>query len=169
MPRSINGIANEEYTEEHIHNRERWYGKRNPQTATQWSDGATLLPYRCISGNNTWGPDANDEAQLFGTADTPIFAGGRRLDFHRILILANNSNSVYRLRIIWGTGTIGDAIAAGDWSSFMFVRDSTSTQRKIMDMMSPKIFAATKIWMQCWNVTDDATIDFFIGVHEYDF
>ena len=43
----------------------RWYGKLNPQTATNWCDGATLNPYVAISGADTWGV----EEKLFGTGD----------------------------------------------------------------------------------------------------
>ncbi len=65
--------SNSEYTEEHMHHKTRWYGKRNPQTATQWAASmSTNLAniYRAISGNGVYGTDPNDEAQLFGTADT---------------------------------------------------------------------------------------------------
>ena len=110
-----------------------------------------------------------DPAKIFGTDDTPIFTGGLYFDFHRILIIANNSNSVYKMRIVWGTGTNVEAVAAEQYSEFMFVRDTTSTQRKIMDIMSPKIATDTKVWVECWNATNDATISFFVGVHEYDF
>jgi len=154
-----------EYTEEHMHNRERWAGLRVPQTATQWADWATLAPFVIVSGNNTWGAST----QIFGTADTPIFTGGKRGDFYRAVIIANTDNSLYRIRIIWDLVSAAAGVAAGRWTEFVFIRDSAAPQRKVFDIMSPKIGAGMMMWCECWNVTNLATISILFGVHEYDF
>ncbi len=155
------------FTEDHQHSLRRWYGKRNPQTATQWADGTTLvLPYHAISGAATWGADANDEALLFGTADTlePGYLCG---DFDEILVVANSSSTVYRIRFIWGTGTMAEAIIASQWSEIMFFRPNADNNRKVQVLHTPLIDINDKIWAQCANATDNATIDFYVGVHGY--
>ncbi len=158
-----------EYTEHHLHNREIWYGISADQSGNDWALQETLNPYRATSGDNTWGTAGTDPAKLFGTADTPIFVGGERGDYHRILIIDNTSATVYKLRIVWGSGTNLEAVAAGQYSEFMFIKEVADKNRKILDVMTPKIAAGSKMWMECWNATNDATIDFFIGVHEYAF
>jgi hypothetical protein len=165
-----------EYAEEHLHHYVRWFGKLNPQDATHWTvtmDGHLAQPYRAISGNGVYGADPGDEAQLFGTDDIP-FPTMRNGDFNEILPVANSSNTAYLLRIVWGTGTLADAIIAGQYTEFPFFRPAADNNRKVMQVTSKKIPTTlaglpTKIWCQCQNVTDNATIDFFIGVHGYDF
>ncbi len=63
--------------ERHFHGRERWFGKLAVQTATDWADDNIATPFVAISGNNAYGTDPGDEAQVIGTADATIsfFAG----------------------------------------------------------------------------------------------
>ncbi len=157
------------YTEEHLHNKERWFGISANQAGDDWALQDTLNPFIATSGNNIFGTAGTDPAKVFGPADSPLFAGGKNIDFHRLLVVANNSGSVYKLRAIWGLGTVAEGMAAGQYSEFMFIRDVQNTDRKIMDVMMPKIAVGTKVWVECWNLTDDATISFFVGVHEYAF
>jgi hypothetical protein len=165
-----------EFAEEHLHHIVRWFGKLNPQTATNWCvsvDGHLAQPYQAISGNGTWGTDANDEAQLFGTADIPI-VDMLRGDFNEILIVANSSNTLYFNRVVWGTGSIADAVAANQYTEFPFFRPAADNNRKVMTCPTRKIPITigglpVKVWLQTQNVTDNATIDFIVGVHGYDF
>lgn len=155
------------FAEDHQHQLRRWYGKRNPQTDTLWADGTTLaLPYHCISGASTWGAAANDEAKVFGSDDTlePGYLTG---DFDEILVVANSSATVYRIRVIWGSGSMADAIAANQWSEIMFFRGNADNNRKVQVLHTPLIAITDQIWAQCANATDDATIDFYVGVHGY--
>lgn len=161
-----------ELTEEHNHHKVRWYGKRAVQTDTQWADGATLTPYQATSGNNTWGgATETDIAKLFGTGDTltEIGTGLVRGDFDEILVVANSSATVYRCRIIWGTGTWAEAIAANQYSEFVFLRGNADNVRKVMRVPTPLIDIDSKVWLQVWNATNDATLDVLVGVHAYDF
>jgi hypothetical protein len=167
----IDARKDAEYTEEHAHHKVRWFGRKNPQGATDWaapfSTDMTRL-YRCISGANTWGAGVGDEALLFGTTDIPI-SGMVVGDFDEILVLANSSSTVYLLRIIWGTGTMADAIAAGQYTEIPYFRATADTTRLRMICPTPLIGSAYALWAQCMNATDNATIDFIVGVHGYDF
>jgi hypothetical protein len=157
------------WIEDHLHNRERWIGLRAPVTGTQAADYATLLQFVLVSGNNTWG---NAQA-LLKAADTPYFPGNLRFDFHRCLITANTSNTVYRVRIIWnkdnlgGTGyTVG--LANGTYTEFMLIRDSAAITRDIHEIKGLQIPVTWSVWGQCWNVTNMASLDCYFGIHEYD-
>lgn len=155
--------------ERHFHGRERWFGKLAVQTATDWADN-TLTPYVAISGNNDYGTDPNDEALVLGTADTPAIAGMVRFDLHRVYVSASSVSALWKLQLIYGTGTMADAIAAGQYSTFM-VRTTTpaSIQETPADVMMPRgTCGATQVWLRAWCATNNATISFFIGLHEYE-
>lgn len=173
----IKRIENEaEYIEEHEHHKVRWFAELNPQDATHWATpmaGALAQPYRAISGAGVYGADPGDEALIFGAADTPI-AGMVQGDFDEILIVANSSNSVYLCRLVWGTGTLAASVLLDQYTEFPFYRAAADQVRKVMRIPCEKIPVTitglpVQIWIQCQNVADNATMDFFIGVHGYDF
>ena len=156
--------------EKHFHNREIWVGKLAVQTATEWADD-TLSPYQAISGNNDYGSDANDEAQVLGTADTPITAGKVKFDFARIEVISLSSDTPYKLRIAWGTGTLAEALAANQCSELIVqnVVAGSKSNGAPVDVKMPRLNCGSdKVWIQAWNATDNATADFLVGVHEYD-
>lgn len=155
--------------ENHFHNQECWRGIKAVQTATEWADDV-LTPFRCISGNNDYGSDADDEALVLGTADTPFRIGLVKFDVHRIFIDDVSVASLYKMRLIWGTGTMADAITAGQFSCLHLKFDgigATSASFPV-DVKMPRLDSGVdKLWAQCWNVTDNATLDFLVGIHEY--
>lgn len=156
--------------ERHFHSRERWFGKLAVQTATDWADN-TLTPYRAISGNNDYGSDPNDEALVLGTADTPAISGMTHYDVHHLEVIAASSTTVYKLRIVYGTGTMADAIAAGQYSTVMVKYDPGigDTSGTPIEIQMPRCAAGSmQVWVQAWNATNNATIDFFVGLHEYE-
>jgi len=165
-----------EYSEDHLHHKVRWFTKKAVQTATEWMDvlaGHLANPYRAISGNHTWGADPGDEAQCFGTADIPI-AGMKWGDFDEILVVANSSNTLYLGRLVWGTGTLAASIGLGQYSEFVFFRPAADNNRKVFIATCEKIPIViaglpVQVWVQCQNATDNATLDFIIGVHGYNF
>jgi hypothetical protein len=165
-----------EYIEHHLHHKVRWFGKINPQDPTHWAvamEDHLSQPYRAISGNGVYGADPGDEAQVFGTADIPI-TGMIKGDFNEILIVANSSSTVYLSRLVWGTGTLANAVIAGQYSEFAFFRGNADNVRKVMTITCEKIPITigglpVQIWIQTQNATNNATIDFFLGVHGYPF
>lgn len=155
--------------DQHFHVRERWLGIQSPQTATDWALD-TLSPFQAISGNNAYGADANDEAQVLGTADTPIITGMTLFDLHRILVVDMSSATPYKLRLVWGTGTMADAITAEQYSEVMVVTDvaiGPPSSGAPFEVKMPRLAMDIKVWCQCWNATNDADISFLVGVHEY--
>lgn len=170
----LSGVSNSlayrvEELEKHFHNVERWYGKLAVQTATDWADN-TLTPFVAISGNNDYGTDANDEAKVIGTADTPGIAGNTRFDLHRLFISAASVAELWKLQIIYGTGTMADAIAAGQYSTVMVRTVVPSANQDVpVEVMMPRgVCGSTQIWIRAWSATNNATISFFVGLHEYE-
>jgi len=156
--------------EHHLHNSERWFGIAAVPTATDWADD-TLGAFQAISGNGVYGADADDEAEILGTADTPAQTGKLKFDVHRILVVDTSVGTIYKVRFVWGTGTMADAITAGQYSEAMYLIDAANPQQSggsPVDIIMPRLDVGTKVWLQCRNATDNATIDFFVGIHEYD-
>lgn len=155
--------------ETHHHTQERWCGISGDQSGNNWcADNITV--FRAISGNNGYGADANDEAKVIGSVDTPRITGNLFYDAHRLLVVAVSVNTVFRLRIVYGTGTMAAAIAAGQFTHFDVMSDDTIPARaggRPVDVMMPRVAVETKLWIQAWNATNNATIDFLMGIHEY--
>ena len=154
-------------TERHLHNRERWFSIAAPQTATDWGEQASLAPYRAISGNGVFGVDANDEAQVLGADDTPAIAGMFTFDCHRLLITAASTATDWVLRLIYGSGTMADAETDGQYTDVM---GQEAKKGFPIEVIMPRCNCGThKLWVRAENATDNATIDFFVGIHEYEY
>lgn len=163
--------------ERHFHGHERWYGKSADQSgvnpwATSVSTGGMPTSYRCISGSSAFGGDASDEAQIWGLYDT-LSVGGTtqvKLDLHEMFITASSVTTMWILRIVYGTGTLADAITAGQFSCFPLIADAAQNGAIdiIVPIMMPRTTIGThKIWIQGKNATDNATLDFLVGLHGY--
>jgi len=153
--------------DEHFHNRERWFGISGDQSGNDWALEAGLTPFQAISGNGDFGGDADDEAKVLGTEDTPAITNKQFLDMHRILVISVSTATAYILRIVYGTGTMADAETAGQYSDVPYIRESGVGRGRPIETMMPKLAAGNKIWIRAKNATDNATIDFLVGLHEY--
>lgn len=154
--------------DDHFHARERWFGISADQSGNDWALEAGLTPFRAISGNGIFGEDANDEAKVLGTDDTPVIAGKRLFDMHEIFITALSAATVYILRFIWGTGTMAASEALGQYADVPVMKESAAGRSLIQEIRMPKVAADTKVWCRAKNATDNATADFLVGLHEYD-
>jgi len=154
----------------HFHSQGRWLGKSADQSGNDWG-ADTLTPFQAISGNGVYGADANDEAKVIGSGDMPIITGNVKFDLHRLLIVDVSVDTVYKLRIVYGSGTMAAAITAGQYSETMIKFDSSNPQQSAgipFDVQMPRISSSTcKVWIQAKCATDNATVDFFVGLHEY--
>jgi len=153
--------------DEHFHNREYWFGKSADQSGNNWGTRASLTPYSAISGLNDFGGDPNDEAKVIGSDDTPFRAGSTEFDFRRFQVVAVSSSTVYLLRIIHGTGTMTAAESAGQYTEIPYFKESASGRGSPLDIVQEKVPVGQKIWIRAKNASDNATIDFIVGLHEY--
>lgn len=153
--------------EGHFHTRERWFGISADQSGTDWALADTLNPFVLTSGNNTWGA----AAKIFGTSDTPAITDMVGFDPHRILVVASTSNTIYKVQLIYGSGTSAAAISAGQYSSIFVGIDKDNpnvVRRSPTDVSMPVLECGVdQVWARCWNATNEATLSFVIGIHEY--
>jgi hypothetical protein len=159
-----------EEIEKHFHNHEHWRGKLAVQTGTNWADNNIDTPFRATSGPNSYGAGVNDEALVLGTGDTPISAGMVKFDPYRISIVSLSTDTEWKLRMIYGTGTMAEAITAEQFSEVMAINVVAGSKSggTPLDFRMPRLLCGVdKVWVQAWNVTDNATCDFFVGLHEY--
>jgi len=160
------GVLDAIISEEHVHNRERWFGKSGDQSGNDWAVPAGLTFFRAISGSADFGGDANDEALVLGTADTPAISGKTTFDLHRIMVEASSVATPWVLRVIYGSGTFSAMEALGQYSDVMITEAKKGGP---VELIMPRATCGTdKVWVRAKNATDNATIDFFVGSHEYD-
>ena len=166
MSDTTNHLAQE--TAHHFHGRERWFGPSADQSGSDWALAETLDSYTIVSGNNTWGA----VKKLLGTSDTPVVAGKKKWDAHRFLLADIDSDTIWKLQFIWGSGTSEDAIAAGQYTEVYTGVDSvapTTLPRVPVDVMMPRLNAGVdQLWVRGWNATNLAEMEIYIGIHEYD-
>jgi hypothetical protein len=124
-------------------------------------------PFIATSGNDDWGV----AIPILGTADNPVLAGMTRFDCREILITdLDDDTTPWRIRIIWGSGTSGDAITAGQWSERMVQTNAVPGNRAGGDPVSfrmPILGTGMKMWVQSWNQTNLEALSFFWGAHGY--
>jgi hypothetical protein len=92
-------------------------------------------------------------------------------DPHEILITdLDDETDPWRIRLIYGTGTSGDAITANQWSERMVQSNAVPGNRAggtPVNFRMPALSVGTKLWCQSWNNTAGEVLSFFIGVHGY--
>jgi hypothetical protein len=162
---TVNEIKTEaEFTEDHIHSKNRALGKKNPQTATVWAELQSLNPFVVTSGNNDFGA----AEQLIGSADTPFIVGELSFDCGDMLITATSATTPYIIRTIFGTVDAATAEAAGDFSEIQFMKESASGRATIVRIGMPAIVSGTKVWAKVKNASNGETISFLLNIHHYD-
>ncbi len=145
--------------EHHLANVERWLGAF---VGAGRVAGETMTPFQLTSGNNAYGA----WVQIMDVNDTPIIPARVAFDSHRIYIDNVSNATVFRLQIGWGASGAA-ALAANNYSEFLFRADAVASDRRPIDFRMPHQPAHTLLWARCWNGTNLATFNFYIGVHEY--
>lgn len=172
LPQEVTmALATAQHIRQGIEGRLRWYGIRAPQTPTQWATEARVTPFRAISGNNDFGTDANDEALVFGSADTPLIAGLPFFSVRNMLVYRLSDLSPYVVRFIYGTGTMAAAEAAGQYSDMMFQNISISPlvlSAPCIPLQCPTQASGVQVWARTKNANNNAWIDFFVAAHAHE-
>lgn len=165
-PGSVGYLAEE--AERHLHSYERWFGAAGvPVGEAHVADriGTTVTAFRADAGNDTWG----SWLQILGSDDTPADAGKATYDPHRIMVVAlESANAIHLVQFALGASGIA-ALAAGTYSELVFKPLSVQGQETILMIQTRNVIIGTKAWIRVWVVGQNtSTMDFFIGIHEYE-
>jgi len=150
--------------EHHVHNRGRFWGSNGAATETNAIEANVDAPFVAMSGNDMWGT----AIPICGTGDDPTDGLGDKFDPHLVLVTDTDHTTPYRIRLIYGTGTSGEAIAADQWSEEMFITSGGPfLSGTPVDFIMERVDVGSKLWVQVWNATDESTVSFFWGCHPY--
>lgn len=146
---------------------ERWFGISADQSGNDWALD-TFNPYVIASGDNTYGA----AIKLIGTDDMPAISSKTIYDLRRGFIDAVDHSTLYKFRFIWGSGTVGDAETAKQYSEVLVKFDNTNPTQTagvpFIIKMQRLVSGTDKLWCKIWNATNLSEIDIFIGIREYD-
>ena len=149
---------------------QRSFGKSADQSGNNWAEAAGLTAYRCISGAGDYGADTNDEAKVFGVLDTPACEAARSLIFAGGLLVDISSTTPYILRVVYGSGssTLATAVLANQYIEVPVKFDSVpaATVGLFFSIPCIAIPSGSRVWAQCKNATNNATLDFLIMIQE---
>lgn len=156
------------HAEHHQHSFERWLGAAGaPAGETHIADriGTTSTAFQADAGNDTWG----SWLQILGSTDTPITPAMAMYDPHRIMVVAlESANAVHFVQLALGASG-ADALTAGTYSELVFKPLSVQGQETILMIRTKVVAVTTKAWIRIWVVGQNtSTMDFFIGMHEYE-
>jgi hypothetical protein len=152
-----------EIVERHVHCRERWFSKLAVPAGGKTAEQA-MVPFIATSGSDTWGA----YIQILDVNDTPSIPGYKFFDFRHIFVVDVNDVAIYRVRFLYGSTTVEDALAALQYTDFVYRADSTSTDRKPIEMAMPRLPVGTKLWATTWCAgVNSKTISFLVGGHGY--
>ena len=153
--------------ERHSHSYERWMELASvPAGETHRADaagtGAGAFPID--AGNATWG----SWLQILGSTDTPVIAGNVKYDMHRFLVSATERNAIYVVQFAFGTSA-AIALAAGAYTEVVFIPAANQVDSGPVNVQVRRAATTTKAWARCiCPGQDTATLNFFIGLHEYE-
>jgi hypothetical protein len=151
----------------HLHGYERWFGAAaSPDTEVHVADriGVGISAFQIDAGNNIWG----DWVQVLGSSDTPAIAGGVKFDLHRLDIVAAERTATYFIQIADGADG-ATALTNNTYTEFIFTPQSVAGRPAPISIMQARQNAGTKVWARCLCPGQNtATLDFYIGLHEYE-
>ena len=154
-------------TSQHFHNVSRSWGAVAVPDETNAIESNVDRPFAAASGDNTWGL----AVPILGTADNPVIADMTTFDCRKILVVSlDDDTSPWKFRIIWGAGTSGDAITAGQWTEEMVQTNAVPGNRAgaiAVTVLMPRLAIGLKLWAQSWNDTDGEVLSFFWESHGY--
>lgn len=153
--------------ERHLHSYESWFGAAvvpNGEIHVADRIGTTAASFQADAGNDTWGT----WLQILGSSDTPARAGNVKFDLHRIVFTAAERTGVHFIQISYGaSGAAG--LAAGEYTEIVLVEPLGTAVPSPVDLNDRRSDAGTKTWLRVFVPGQNTgTLNFFIGVHEYE-
>ena len=153
--------------ERHLHSAGSWFGAAavaSGETHVADRIGAGIAAFQLDAGNEDWGT----WVQILGSSDTPARTNQVYFDPHEIVITYTERSGAYFIQFARGdSGAAG--LASGAYTEVVFESDSVGTKAAgITSLQTGRAPAGSKLWARCLCVGENtATIDFYLGIHEY--
>jgi hypothetical protein len=144
--------------------RQFWWGILAAPTETNAIEDNVNRPCQVTSGNNDYGT----AVPICGTADDPCpLLAQVSFNLDAVLPVTSTIFTPWKLRVSWGTGTNGAAVAAGQYSETMVIPNLVAglPSGNLFLISTVRIPTSYKVWAEGWSVTNAATMDFFWGCH----
>jgi hypothetical protein len=153
----------------HFHNRAKWFGEAaTPSGETHVADrvGGATTTFTLTSGNSDFG----SWVQILGSADTPVCAGCQYYDGHEYLVTSTSATATYIVQLAIGESLeLADRITNEEFSEVLYVAASNLNDSGVGMVMGSRLPSGSKLWARCACIGQNAkTIDFYIGLHEYE-
>lgn len=154
--------------ERHFHSYESWF-----ETAATPS-GTTNTADRIGSGGGAWSLDAGNDTwgtwvQILGSEDTPARTSQVKYDFHEILVEGTERSETYFIQIAFGAVDAATAFSAGDYTEIAFHAVSNQIDAAPVVVQSRRQSAGVMCWARVMCPGQNtATIDIYVGLHEYE-
>jgi hypothetical protein len=125
----------------------------------------TLSAFQLDAGNDDWGA----WVQILGSEDTPAITGSAKFDLHELEIVdAENTDTVHFIQLAYGDTDGDTALAAGDYTELAYTSATQVSNQSPIYVRIPRIAVGTKVWARVMAIGENtSTIDFYIGLHEY--
>lgn len=153
---------------DHIHNYESWFESALvPDVENHVADriGSGNGPFTVDAGNDDWG----DWVQILGSNDTPTRSGNINYDLRRFIINDSEVNDIYFIQIAFGEDA-DSSILSNEYTEFVYVPINANIDLQPIDIATKLHDSGVKTWCRCMVPSQNtATLDFFIGIHEYHF
>ena len=154
--------------ERHFHSSASWFEAAGTPSATHFADRIGTVggagAFQLDAGNNTWG----SWVQLLGSDDTPARDSQVYFDPHEIVITATERAGTYFIQMARGESGAA-ALVAGTYTEVVYESDAVGVKAKgITQIQTGRAPAGSRLWARCMCPGEDtATIDFYLGIHEY--
>jgi len=128
-----------------------------------------LTPFVAISGAGDFGADLNDEAKVLGPDDTPVRVGSTTFDMRRLSIVDVSNATLFFLRLVYGAAgqTMAASEAAGQFTEVAVQQQTAAGQNRPQEIMLERRPVGSQLWVRAKNATNNATVSFVVGIHEY--
>ena len=153
--------------ERHLHSFERWMGAAAiPSGETHVADTDSMTAFQVDAGNDDWGA----WVQIMGSSDSPIFPGMAYMDLHRLLIDDVETDvTLTRMQFCGGeSADLAANLVAGNYTEVIF-KPLKGGNHGPIEVQRKRAPSGIKGWCRAWvNGINTSTVDFFIGLHEYE-
>jgi len=153
--------------ERHLHSAGRWFGLAAAASGTvHVADriAAGIQPFKLTAGASDWGNWVN----ILGSTDTPTLSRFGFFDPHEIQITTANDTVTYFMQFTRGaSGAAG--LSAGTYTEFTYTPNTNQIDAGPVAIQTGRAPAGSLLWARCLALgATGKTIDFYLGIHEYD-